>query len=157
MRNLSVMKTHGSHSMKGKMRIPALHISEAFSNCITLWNCGLWFRKSWCILYLNFRYRRWSLGRQPDGTEVRLVCRTEHDGVSIGPNGETQTLTIKAFNEWDSRVSFFALSESPVNSFLLARVWKTPWYKSNVKVIWLGIGKRGKRQTDIFCFQNSHA
>lgn len=50
------------------------------------------------------RYRSWNLGHQADGTAVRLVCRTEHDGVTLGPNGETQTLTIKAFNEWDSRV-----------------------------------------------------
>lgn len=55
-----------------------------------------------CVAY---KYRLWTLGRQADGTEVRLVCRTEHDGVTIGPNGETQTLTIKAFNEWDSRLS----------------------------------------------------
>uniref|UniRef100_A0A0N5AJ04 Eukaryotic translation initiation factor 3 subunit D n=1 Tax=Syphacia muris TaxID=451379 RepID=A0A0N5AJ04_9BILA len=54
---------------------------------------------------MAYKYRKWSLGKQADGTEVRLVCRTEHDGVSLGPNGETQTLTIKAFNEWDSRHS----------------------------------------------------
>uniref|UniRef100_A0A0M3JXP7 Eukaryotic translation initiation factor 3 subunit D n=1 Tax=Anisakis simplex TaxID=6269 RepID=A0A0M3JXP7_ANISI len=55
-----------------------------------------------CVAY---KYRSWSLGRNADGTEVRLVCRTEHDGVTLGPNGEPQTLTIKAFNEWDSRLS----------------------------------------------------
>lgn len=53
---------------------------------------------------MSYRYRSWYLGRQTDGTEVRLICRTEHDGVTLGPNGETQMLTIKAFNEWDSRV-----------------------------------------------------
>uniref|UniRef100_A0A915Q339 Eukaryotic translation initiation factor 3 subunit D n=1 Tax=Setaria digitata TaxID=48799 RepID=A0A915Q339_9BILA len=55
-----------------------------------------------CVAY---KYRSWNLGRQADGTEVRLVCRTEHDGVTLGPNGETQMLTIKAFNEWDSRMA----------------------------------------------------
>ncbi|MFH4973501.1 hypothetical protein AB6A40_000210 [Gnathostoma spinigerum] len=55
-----------------------------------------------CVAY---KYRTWTLGQRADGTEVRLVCRTEHDGVIIGPNGDTQTLTIKAFNEWDSRMS----------------------------------------------------
>ncbi|VDM38565.1 unnamed protein product [Toxocara canis] len=55
-----------------------------------------------CVAY---KYRSWSLGYMTDGTEVRLVCRTEHDGVTLGPNGDTQTLTIKAFNEWDSRLS----------------------------------------------------
>ncbi|VDN60024.1 unnamed protein product [Dracunculus medinensis] len=55
-----------------------------------------------CVAY---KYRSWSLGKQTDGTEIRLVCRTEHDGVTVGPNGDIQTLTIKAFNEWDSRFS----------------------------------------------------
>ncbi|EJW74426.1 hypothetical protein WUBG_14664, partial [Wuchereria bancrofti] len=55
-----------------------------------------------CVAY---KYRSWYLGRQADGTEVRLICRTEHDGVTTGPNGETQMLTIKAFNEWDSRMA----------------------------------------------------
>ncbi|KHN88178.1 Eukaryotic translation initiation factor 3 subunit D [Toxocara canis] len=55
-----------------------------------------------CVAY---KYRSWSLGQMDDGTEVRLVCRTEHDGVMLGPNGETQTLTIKALNEWDSKLS----------------------------------------------------
>ncbi|OZC07570.1 eukaryotic translation initiation factor 3 subunit D family protein [Onchocerca flexuosa] len=55
-----------------------------------------------CVAY---KYRLWHLGRKADGTEVRLVCRTEHDGVTLGPNGETQMLTIKAFNEWDSRMA----------------------------------------------------
>uniref|UniRef100_A0A914VR58 Eukaryotic translation initiation factor 3 subunit D n=1 Tax=Plectus sambesii TaxID=2011161 RepID=A0A914VR58_9BILA len=55
-----------------------------------------------CVAY---KYRRWNLGSGVDGKPVNLVCRTEHDGVVLGPNGETQTLTIKAFNEWDSRCS----------------------------------------------------
>jgi len=52
-----------------------------------------------------YKYRMWSLKTGADSEEIKLVCRTEHDGVIIGPNGETQTLTIKAFNEWDSRLS----------------------------------------------------
>lgn len=56
------------------------------------------------LYFASLRYRSWSLGQMADGTEVRLVCRTEQDGVTIGPNGDTQTLTIKAFNEWDSKV-----------------------------------------------------
>ncbi|VDP13249.1 unnamed protein product [Soboliphyme baturini] len=46
------------------------------------------------------RYRKWDLGNG-----VVLVCRCEHDGIMLGPNGEKQFLTIKAFNEWDSRFS----------------------------------------------------
>uniref|UniRef100_A0A914RRA4 Eukaryotic translation initiation factor 3 subunit p66 n=1 Tax=Parascaris equorum TaxID=6256 RepID=A0A914RRA4_PAREQ len=57
------------------------------------------------LYFASLRYRSWSLGQMADGTEVRLVCRTEQDGVTIGPNGDTQTLTIKAFNEWDSKAS----------------------------------------------------
>lgn len=55
-----------------------------------------------CVAY---KYRLWNLGRNENGTPINLVCRTEHDGVTLGPNGEVQSLTIKAFNEWDSRLS----------------------------------------------------
>lgn len=52
-----------------------------------------------------FRYRTWSLGNMSDGTPIKVVARTENDGVILGANGEIQKLTIKAFNEWDSGVS----------------------------------------------------
>lgn len=45
------------------------------------------------------------------------MCRCEQDGVSVGQNGEIQYLTIKAFNEWDSRVCIF-LTFSSVYIFL---------------------------------------
>ncbi|TMS34609.1 hypothetical protein L596_002164 [Steinernema carpocapsae] len=44
-----------------------------------------------------FRYRRFTLGNDKDGNPIRLVCRTEHDAVQTGVNGETQFVTIKAF------------------------------------------------------------
>lgn len=34
-----------------------------------------------------------------------LVARCEHDAVMQTPNGETQFLTIKALNEWDSKLA----------------------------------------------------
>jgi len=49
---------------------------------------------------VGYRYRKWDLGNG-----VVLACRCEQDGVSVGQNGEVQFLTIKAFNEWDSRYS----------------------------------------------------
>ncbi|CAJ0960358.1 unnamed protein product, partial [Mesorhabditis belari] len=49
-----------------------------------------------------FGYRKFSLGNGADGKPIEVVVRTEHDGVMVGVNGEVQTLTIKAFNEWDS-------------------------------------------------------
>lgn len=55
-----------------------------------------------------FRYRLWLLGEMANGKEIRLVCRTEQDGVMLAPNGEIQTLTIKALNEWDPKVFLFS-------------------------------------------------
>ncbi|CAJ0586544.1 unnamed protein product, partial [Mesorhabditis spiculigera] len=52
-----------------------------------------------------YKYRKFSLGTGADGKPIELVVRTEHDGVMVGVNGEVQTLTIKAFNEWDSTQS----------------------------------------------------
>lgn len=51
-----------------------------------------------------YKYRTWSLGNMGDGTPIKLVARTEIDGVMLGTNQEKQILTIKAFNEWDSQV-----------------------------------------------------
>jgi translation initiation factor 3 subunit D len=52
------------------------------------------------VASVGYRYRVWDLGNQ-----IQLVVRTEHDGVVLGPNGETQFLTVKAFNEWDAKQS----------------------------------------------------
>ncbi|CAJ0586650.1 unnamed protein product, partial [Mesorhabditis spiculigera] len=52
-----------------------------------------------------YKYRKFSLGTGADGKPIELVVRTEHDGVMVRVNGEVQTLTIKAFNEWDSTQS----------------------------------------------------
>ncbi|OQR79286.1 eukaryotic translation initiation factor 3 subunit D isoform 1 [Tropilaelaps mercedesae] len=49
---------------------------------------------------IGYRYRQFDLG-----DEIGLVVRCEHDGVMIGPNGETQYINIKALNEWDPRYS----------------------------------------------------
>ncbi|GMT16915.1 hypothetical protein PFISCL1PPCAC_8212, partial [Pristionchus fissidentatus] len=51
-----------------------------------------------------YKYRKFVIG-QSDGKPLEVVCRTEHDGVILGNNGDVQTLTIKAFNEWDSSQS----------------------------------------------------
>uniref|UniRef100_A0A0N4ZRC7 Eukaryotic translation initiation factor 3 subunit p66 n=1 Tax=Parastrongyloides trichosuri TaxID=131310 RepID=A0A0N4ZRC7_PARTI len=51
-----------------------------------------------------FKYRKWNLGTSKQGVPLNLVCRTEINGASTGNSGETQLLTIKAFNEWDSTV-----------------------------------------------------
>ncbi|PAV63604.1 hypothetical protein WR25_20857 [Diploscapter pachys] len=52
-----------------------------------------------------YKYRKWKLPQNINGKPVEVVCRTEHDGVMLSPNGELQYLTIKAFNEWDSSFS----------------------------------------------------
>lgn len=38
-------------------------------------------------------------------TSQVLVARCEHDAVMQGPQGETQFLSIKALNEWDSKLA----------------------------------------------------
>jgi len=72
----------------------------------------LWpgFKTGWCLRLLltlerNFRYRKWSLSGVGGSDPITLLCRCEHDGVMVGPNSETQYLTVKAFNEWDSSFS----------------------------------------------------
>lgn len=50
------------------------------------------------IVSIAYKYRKWDLG---DG--INLLCRCEHDGVSQGSNNENIFLTIRAFNEWDSK------------------------------------------------------
>ena len=53
------------------------------------------------VASVAYRYRKFDIG---DGVEVLVRC--EHDGVMLGPNGETQFINIKALNEWDPRVRY---------------------------------------------------
>ncbi|CAB0032262.1 unnamed protein product [Trichogramma brassicae] len=52
------------------------------------------------VASVAYRYRKWDLGN-----DITLICRCEHDAVTQGPNNETQFLTIKALNEWDSKLA----------------------------------------------------
>ncbi|XP_056641454.1 eukaryotic translation initiation factor 3 subunit D [Diorhabda carinulata] len=52
------------------------------------------------IASVAYRYRKWDLGGG-----IILVSRCEHDAVVQSPNGELQFLTIKALNEWDSKLA----------------------------------------------------
>ncbi|CAO1421918.1 unnamed protein product [Diamesa serratosioi] len=52
------------------------------------------------VASVGYRYRHWHLNNGID-----LIARCEHDAVMIGPTGDTQFITIKALNEWDSKVA----------------------------------------------------
>lgn len=52
------------------------------------------------VASVAYRYRKWDLNNG-----IVLVARCEHDAVLQTPNGETQFLTIKALNEWDSKLA----------------------------------------------------
>jgi len=52
------------------------------------------------VASVAYRYRKWDLGNG-----VVLVARCEHDAVTQSPNGEMQFLSIKALNEWDSKLA----------------------------------------------------
>jgi len=52
------------------------------------------------VASVGYRYRKFDLG---DGVE--LICRCEHDAVTVGSNGETQFMNIKGLNEWDPHYS----------------------------------------------------
>ncbi|XP_054275040.1 eukaryotic translation initiation factor 3 subunit D-like [Macrosteles quadrilineatus] len=52
------------------------------------------------VASVAYRYRKWDLDNG-----ITLVSRCEHDAVLPTPNGELQFLTIKALNEWDSKLS----------------------------------------------------
>lgn len=52
------------------------------------------------VASVGYRYRKWILNNG-----VVLIARCEHDAVMQGPQGETQFLTIKALNEWDSKLA----------------------------------------------------
>lgn len=51
------------------------------------------------VASVAYRYRKWDLDNG-----IVLVARCEHDSVLQMPNGDLQFLTIKALNEWDSKV-----------------------------------------------------
>lgn len=52
------------------------------------------------VASVAYRYRKWDL---KDG--IVLVARCEHDAVMQNPTGDLQFLTIKALNEWDSKLA----------------------------------------------------
>ncbi|KAF7996885.1 hypothetical protein HCN44_002531 [Aphidius gifuensis] len=52
------------------------------------------------VASIAYRYKKWDLNNG-----IILICRCEHDAVVQGPNGELQFLTIKALNEWDSKLA----------------------------------------------------
>lgn len=52
------------------------------------------------VASVAYRYRKWDLG-----SGIVLVARSEHDAVMQSPTGDTQFITIKALNEWDSKVA----------------------------------------------------
>ncbi|XP_018319021.1 eukaryotic translation initiation factor 3 subunit D [Agrilus planipennis] len=52
------------------------------------------------VASVGYRYKKWDLGGG-----IVLIARCEHDAVVQSPNGELQFLTIKALNEWDSKVA----------------------------------------------------
>jgi translation initiation factor 3 subunit D len=53
------------------------------------------------VASVAYRYRKWDLDNG-----VVLIARCEHDAVMHGPNGELQFVSIKALNEWDSKVKY---------------------------------------------------
>ncbi|XP_053970156.1 eukaryotic translation initiation factor 3 subunit D-1 [Anastrepha obliqua] len=52
------------------------------------------------VASVGYRYKKWNLG-----SGIVLVARCEHDGVLQSPNGDPQFLSIKALNEWDSKLA----------------------------------------------------
>ncbi len=52
------------------------------------------------VASVAYRYRKWDLNNG-----IVLVARCEHDAVMIGPTGDTQFITLKALNEWDSKLA----------------------------------------------------
>lgn len=51
------------------------------------------------VASVAYRYRKWDLDNG-----IVLIARCEHDAVMQMPNGDIQFFTIKALNEWDSKV-----------------------------------------------------
>ncbi|XP_035795336.1 eukaryotic translation initiation factor 3 subunit D [Anopheles albimanus] len=52
------------------------------------------------VASVAYRYRKWDLNNG-----ITLVARCEHDGVMKLLHGDIQFLTIKALNEWDSKIA----------------------------------------------------
>lgn len=52
------------------------------------------------VASIGYRYRSWNLNNG-----VELIARCEHDAVMVAPTGDTQFITIKALNEWDSKLA----------------------------------------------------
>jgi len=52
------------------------------------------------VASVAYRYRKWDLNNG-----IVLISRCEHDAVMQGPNNENQFLSIKALNEWDSKLA----------------------------------------------------
>jgi translation initiation factor 3 subunit D len=52
------------------------------------------------VASVAYRYRKWDLNNG-----IVLVARCEHDAVMVGPTGDTQFISIKALNEWDSKLA----------------------------------------------------
>lgn len=52
------------------------------------------------VASVAYRYRKWDLNNG-----IVLVARCEHDAVLQTPGGETQFLSVKALNEWDSKLA----------------------------------------------------
>ena len=52
------------------------------------------------VASVGYRYKKWDLG-----SDIVLVARCEHDGVLQSPSSEPQFLSIKALNEWDSKLA----------------------------------------------------
>lgn len=52
------------------------------------------------VASVGYRYRKWNLNNG-----IELVARCEHDAVMVSPTGDNQFITIKALNEWDSKLA----------------------------------------------------
>jgi len=66
-------------------------------------------------LFLSHRYRKFDLGNGID-----VIVRCEHDAVILTGN-EKQFITIKALNEWDSKVSLPSFTNKDRESSLISQ------------------------------------
>ena len=95
---------------------------------------------------IGYRYRMWDLGN-----DISLVCRCEHDAVSIGPDNKKQYLTIKALNEFDHKTDWrqkldsqsgaVIATELKNNSFKIGK-WCLQAYLSGSDLLKLGFVSR---------------
>lgn len=72
------------------------------------------------VASVAYRYRKWDLDNG-----IVLVARCEHDAALPTPTSELQFLTIKALNEWDSKVPDFL-----INKLLHSLLYKSSCCKS---------------------------